>query len=223
MYKVTILVVVDSSLDILVDIVFPCVVQNTSRTSWMCSLEIFTGLLTQEISFVRPTNSDWTTWPQFYWAASRQLDHCDSRIGCVTESIVSLVQCCFICHYHHHHHHYHLGLLSTLSTYEIVRRIFHVATNNERVKMSSVWLRLNRVWQTVLGSRAGMTYGSLTKLDFSAVFRYRRWLADRRPDRDEDVAVSSTISAIGRSLVGVNEVHQEAQFVENSWFYRQPV
>jgi len=31
-------------------------------------------------------------------------------------------------------------------------------------------------------------------LVFSTGFRYRRLLADRRPDHDEDVAVSSTIS-----------------------------
>jgi len=126
----------------------------------------------------------------------------------------------------HHHHH-----LSLLSISKIDRRTFHVTTNNKRVKcrckqvsfkkfleMFSVWLGLNTVWQTVPG-RAGMTEGSLIELGFE------RWLplqevTGRQEARTRRRCCSefNHFSHVGRSLVGMNEVYQEAQFVENSRF-----
>jgi len=82
-----------------------------------------------------------------------------------------------------------------------------------------VWLRLNVVWQQgdcPAGSRAGMTEGSLTELGF------QRWLPVRevtgRPEARPRLRCFSEFDHLGRSLVGVNEVHHEAQFVQNSWF-----
>jgi len=55
-----------------------------------------------------------------------------------------------------------------------------------------------------------MTEGSLTELGFQRWLSVQEVTGRPEPDCDEDAAVSSTISAIvGRSLVGVNEMHQE--------------
>jgi len=69
-----------------------------------------------------------------------------------------------------------------------------------------------------------MTEDSLTELGF------QRWLPvqevtgrlEVRPRR-RFYSEFNHLGHVGRSLVGVNEVRQEAQFVENSLFYRQPV
>jgi len=62
-----------------------------------------------------------------------------------------------------------------------------------------------------------MTEGSLTELDFQ---RRRPVLeADGRPEarpRRRCCSEFNHLGHVGRSLVGENEVHQEAQFVQNS-------
>jgi len=91
------------------------------------------------------------------------------------------------------------------------------------LELFSVWFRLNIVWQTVPGSRSSMTEGSLTELGFQCWHPVLE--VTGKPEaraRRRCCCEFNHLGHVGRSLVGVNEVRQEAQFVENSWFYRQP-
>jgi len=96
---------------------------------------------------------------------------------------------------------------------------YKLVSFEEFLEIFSVWLRLNLVWQTVPGHRAGITEGSFTKIGF------QRWLPVQevtgRPEARPRWRCGSEfnhLGHVGRSLVGVNMVQQEAQFVENLWF-----